>query len=271
MAQLVVSERLGIMGVVNATPDSFSDGGKFDTLDKALAHASRLIDEGADLLDIGGESSRPGAQAVALDDELRRTVPLIEAVREISDIPISIDTGKPEVMRAAVEAGASMINSIWALRLDGELQAAAELDVPVCLMHMQGTPETMQRDPVYDDVVGEVRDFLARRVDAAVEAGIRPGNIIIDPGFGFGKTIDHNLSLLKNLAGLRELGVPILAGLSRKKMIGTIVGKPVEERLFGSLSAAVMAAMLGADILRVHDVGATVEAIAMVRALGKAA
>lgn len=271
MSQLVVSEHLKIMGVVNATPDSFSDGGKFDTLEKAFAHARRLIEEGADILDIGGESSRPGSQAVPLDEELRRTVPLIEALREISDIPISIDTGKPEVMRAAVDAGASMINSIWALRLEGELQAAAELDVPVCLMHMQGTPETMQQNPIYEDVVGEVREFLARRVDAAVEAGVRPGNIVIDPGFGFGKTIAHNLSLLKNLPVLRELGVPVLAGLSRKKMIGTILDKPVDERLYGSLSVAVIAAMLGADILRVHDVVATADAIAMVRALGQAA
>jgi dihydropteroate synthase len=271
MAQLIVSDRLRIMGVVNTTPDSFSDGGKYDTLDKALAHASRLVDEGADLLDIGGESSRPGSQPVEAGEEIERTVPLIRAVREISDIPISIDTVKPEVMRAAVDAGAGMINSIWALRQAGELETAAELDVPVCLMHMQGTPETMQRNPVYDDVVAEVRDFLARRVDAALEAGIRLENIVIDPGFGFGKTIDHNLSLLKNLPVLRELGVPVLAGLSRKKMIGTILDRPVDERLYGSLSAAVMAAMLGADILRVHDVGATVEAIAMVRALGQAA
>ena len=271
MSQLVVSEQLEIMGVVNATPDSFSDGGKFDTLDKAFAQARQLIDEGADILDIGGESTRPGSRAVPLDEELRRTVPLIEALREISDIPISIDTCKPEVMRAAVEAGASMINSIWALRLEGELRAAAELGVRVCLMHMQGTPETMQQNPVYDDVVGEVREFLARRVDAAVEAGIRPENIVIDPGFGFGKTLAHNLSLLKNLAEFRSLGVPLLAGLSRKGMIGTILDKPVDERLYGSLSVAVIAAMLGADVLRVHDVGPTADAIAMVRALGQAA
>ncbi|MGD8420152.1 MAG: dihydropteroate synthase [Gammaproteobacteria bacterium] len=271
MSQLVVSEQLRIMGVVNATPDSFSDGGKFDTLDKAFAHSRRLIEEGADILDIGGESSRPGSREVSLDEELGRTVPLIEALREISDLPISIDTCKPEVMRAAVDAGASMINSIWALRLEGELQTAAELDVPVCLMHMQGTPETMQKNPVYDDVVGEVREFLARRIDAAIGAGIRPENIVIDPGFGFGKTIAHNLSLLKNLHVLRELGMPVLAGLSRKKMIGTILDKPVDERLYGSLSVAVIAAMLGADILRVHDVGATADAIAMVRALGQAA
>jgi len=271
MSQLVISSNLKVMGVVNTTPDSFSDGGRFDTLDKALAHARRLIDEGADLLDIGGESTRPGAREVPLAEELERTIPLIEALREVSEIPISIDTGKPGVMQAAVEAGASMINSIWALRQPGELQAAAELGVPVCLMHMQGTPETMQQNPVYDDVVVEVREFLARRIDAAVEAGIEPGNIIVDPGFGFGKTIEHNLSLLRNLGELRALGVPLLAGLSRKKMIGTILDRPVGERLYGSLSVAVIAAMLGADILRVHDVGATADALAMVRALGRAA
>ena len=271
MSQLSISSHLKVMGVVNTTPDSFSDGGKFDTFDKALAHARRLIEEGADILDIGGESSRPGAAEVPLAEELERTVPLIGALRAESDIPISIDTGKPGVMQAAVDAGASMINSIWALRQPGELQTAAELGVPVCLMHMQGTPETMQKNPVYEDVVGEVREFLARRIDAAVDAGIEPGNIIVDPGFGFGKTIDHNLLLLRNLDELRSLGVPLLAGLSRKKMIGTILDKPVDERLYGSLSVAVIAAMLGADILRVHDVGATVDALAMVRALGRAA
>jgi dihydropteroate synthase len=271
MSQLSISANLQVMGVVNATPDSFSDGGKFDTLDKALAQARRLIGEGAGILDIGGESSRPGARVVPLAEELERTIPLITALREETDMPLCIDTGKPEVMRAAVEAGASMINSIWALRQPGELRTAAELGVPVCLMHMQGTPETMQQNPVYDDVVGEVREFLARRIDAAVAAGIEPGNIIVDPGFGFGKTIDHNLSLLKNLSALRDLGVPLLVGLSRKKMIGTILDKPVDERLYGSLSLAVIAAMLGADIVRVHDVGATVDALAMVGALGRAA
>ena len=271
MSQLVISSNLKVMGVVNTTPDSFSDGGRFDTLETAFAHARRLIDEGADMLDIGGESTRPGATPVDEQTELERTIPLITALREVSDIPISIDTGKLAVMRAAVEAGANLINSIWALRGEGELQTAAELDVQVCLMHMQGTPQTMQQNPVYEDVVAEVREFLAARIDAAVDAGIRPENIIVDPGFGFGKTIQHNLSLLKSLATLRELGVPVLAGLSRKKMIGTILDRPVGERLYGSLSAAVMAAMLGADILRVHDVAASVDALGMVRALGRAA
>ena len=259
------------MGVINTTPDSFSDGGQFDTTDKAFEHARRLISEGADLLDIGGESTRPGSQPVAPQEELERTIPLIHAIREVSDIPISIDTNKPEVMRAAVDAGAGMINSVWALRLDDSLSVAAELDVPVCLMHMQGTPATMQQKPAYEDVVAEVKDFLAARIAAAVDAGIDIDKIIIDPGFGFGKTIEHNLLLLKSLAEFRELGVRVLAGLSRKKMIGAILDKPADQRLYGSLSLAVMAAMLGADILRVHDVGPTADAIAMVRALGKVA
>jgi len=259
------------MGVINTTPDSFSDGGKFDTTEKAFTHARQLIADGADILDIGGESTRPGSQQVDLEEELRRTIPLIRAVREISDIPISIDSNKSDVMRAAVEAGASIINSVWALQLDDTLQVAAELEVPVCLMHMQGTPATMQRNPVYKNVVAEVKQFLAARIDAAVDAGIGLDQIIIDPGFGFGKTIEHNLLLLKSLAEFRELGVRVLAGLSRKKMIGTILDKPADQRLYGSLSLAVMAAMLGADILRVHDVAATVDALTMVSALGRVA
>ena len=259
------------MGVINTTPDSFSDGGKFDTIEKAFAHARQLIADGADILDIGGESTRPGSQPVDLEEELRRTIPLIRAIREISDIPISIDSNKPDVMRAAVEAGASIINSVWALQLDDSLQVAAELEVPVCLMHMQGTPATMQQNPVYKNVVTEVKAFLAARIDAAVEAGIGLDQIIIDPGFGFGKTIEHNLLLLKSLAEFRELGVRVMAGLSRKKMIGTILDKPSDQRLYGSFSLAVMAAMLGADILRVHDVAPTVDALAMVNALGRVA
>jgi len=267
--QLTISDDIRIMGVVNTTPDSFSDGGRFDTLDKAFAQARRLIDEGADLLDIGGESTRPGARQVDLDTELERTVPLIRAIREVSSIPISIDTGKPGVMRAAVEAGANLINSIWALRPDDSLRVAAELDVPVCLMHMQGTPETMQHNPSYEDVVGEVAAFLGESIERAVAAGIRREHIIVDPGFGFGKTIEHNLLLLQSLPEFRRMGVPVLVGLSRKKMIGTILDKPVDQRLYGSLALATMAAMLGADILRVHDVGETVDAIRMVRALGE--
>jgi len=257
------------MGVINTTPDSFSDGGRFDTIDKAFAHARQLITKGADILDIGGESTRPGSQQVDLEQELARTIPLIKAIRQVSDISISIDTNKPGVMEAAVNAGATMINSIWALQLDDSLHAAADLAVPVCLMHMQGTPETMQQNPAYTNVVGEVLDFLKARMDAALDAGIAQQHIIIDPGFGFGKTIEHNLLLLASLPVFRQLGVPVLVGLSRKAMIGKILDKPADERLYGSMSLAVMAAMLGADIVRVHDVAETLDAIAMVKALGE--
>ena len=259
------------MGVINTTPDSFSDGGKFDTLDKALAQAQQMIASGADILDVGGESTRPGSQAVDEQQELARTIPLIEAIRQLSDIPISIDTNKSSVMRAAVEAGANIINSIWALQLNDSLQVAAELNVPVCLMHMQGTPDTMQHNPDYQDVVREVFDFLQGRIEAAQVAGIASHNIIVDPGFGFGKNLEHNLLLLKFLPEFRKLGVPLLVGMSRKGMIGAILDKPADQRLYGSLSAAVMAAMLGADIVRVHDVAETVDALAMVRAVGQVA
>lgn len=258
------------MGVINTTPDSFSDGGQFDDFGKAFAHARQLIDQGVDILDIGGESTRPGSQQVDAAAEIERTIPLIRAIREVSGIPISIDTSKPAVMRAAVAAGASMINSIWALRLDDSMAVAAELKVPVCLMHMQGTPENMQQDPSYDDVVAEVRDFLAERIDAALTAGIARENIIVDPGFGFGKTLEHNLLLLQSLPEFRELGVPLMVGMSRKSMIGTILDKPVDQRLYGSLALAAMAAMLGADVLRVHDVAETLDVVAMVQALARA-
>ena len=259
------------MGVINVTPDSFSDGGQFDSFDKALSHARNLITEGVDILDIGGESTRPGSSQVDIEQELTRTIPLIKAIREFSDIPISIDTNKPGVMQAAVNAGATMINSIWALQLDDSLRVAADLAVPVCLMHMQGTPETMQQNPGYTNVVSEVLNFLRARMDAALDAGITQQNIIIDPGFGFGKTIEHNLLLLASLSVFRQLEVPVLAGLSRKAMIGKILDKPADQRLYGSLSVAVMAAMLGADIVRVHDVVETLDAIAMVKALGEVA
>jgi dihydropteroate synthase len=247
------------MGVINTTPDSFSDGGKFDSIEKAFAGAQQMIAAGADILDIGGESTRPGSLAVDPQQELDRTISLIQAIREVSDIPISIDTNKSVVMRAAIDAGANIINSIWALQLEDSLQVAAELSVPA--------PQTMQHEPRYDDVVGEVLDFLRGRIDAAIDAGIAQHNIIIDPGFGFGKTLEHNLLLLKSLPEFRKLGAPVLVGMSRKGMIGAILDKPADQRLYGSLSVAVMAAMLGADILRVHDVAETVDALAMVRAL----
>ena len=264
MSVLTISSKLQIMGVINTTPDSFSDGGKFDTLDKAVAQARHMIATGADILDIGGESTRPGSQAVDEQQEIARTIPLITAIRQFSAIPISIDTNKSAVMRAAVDAGADIINSIWALRLDDSLQVAAELDVPVCLMHMQGTPDTMQQNPSYQDVVAEVLEFLQARIDAALSAGVAAHNIIVDPGFGFGKTLEHNLLLLKSL-------FEFLVGMSRKGMIGAILDKPADQRLYGSLAVAVIAAVQGVDIVRVHDVAETADALAMVRALGETA
>ena len=257
------------MGVINTTPDSFSDGGQFDTTDKALQHARQLINEGVDILDIGGESTRPGSRNVDVDEELARTIPLIKAIRAESDVQISIDTSKSEVMQEAVFVGANLINSIWALRQDSELEVAAKLGVPVCLMHMQGTPETMQKNPHYDDVVLEVIDFLQQRIDAAVAAGIARENIIADPGFGFGKTLQHNLLLLRSLAEFKRLGVPLLVGISRKSMIGTLTDRPVEQRLYGSISTAVIAAMHGANIVRVHDVAPTIDALTIVAAVAQ--
>ncbi len=267
MQGLNISKNLRVMGVINTTPDSFSDGGRFDTIEKAFLHAQRMIDDGVDILDVGGESTRPGSKYVDQAQELERTIPLIKAIREISDKPISIDTNKPEVMQQAVAAGANIINSIDALRQENALEVAAELGVPVCLMHMQGTPESMQKEPHYDNVVAEVKGFLQQRIDAALEAGIDKSNIMVDPGFGFGKSLQHNLQLLSSLASFQSLDVSLLVGLSRKRMIGTILDKPVDERIYGSISTAVIAAMQGADIVRVHDVSETIDAIKMVRAL----
>ncbi len=257
------------MGVINTTPDSFSDGGQYDTTENAFRHAQLLIADGVDILDVGGESTRPGSRKVNLGEELERTIPLIKLIREISDVSISIDTNKPAVMQQAVAAGATLINSITALQQENALEVAAELGVSVCLMHMQGTPETMQKNPSYSDVVVEVMEFLQHRIDAAIKAGIDQSKIIIDPGFGFGKTLQHNLLLLKSLARFKSLGVPLLVGMSRKRMIGTILDKPVGQRLYGSISSAVIAAMLGADIIRVHDVPETLDAVAMVNALNE--
>ena len=261
------TNQVRVMGVINTTPDSFSDGGQFDTTDKALRYAMKLIDDGVDILDIGGESTRPGSQNVDASEELARTIPLIQAIRKESDVQISIDTSKPVVMQQAVAEGANLINSIWALRQDDALAVAAQSGASVCLMHMQGTPETMQQNPCYDDVVSEVIEYLRQRIEAAVEAGIARENIIVDPGFGFGKTLQHNLLLLKSLAQLKALDVPLLVGMSRKSMIGTILNKPVDQRLYGSISTAVIAAMQGADIIRVHDVAQTIDALAIVDAV----
>ena len=259
--------RPGVMGVLNVTPDSFSDGGDFFGVDRALHRAERMVEEGADILDIGGESTRPGAASVSVREEIERVVPVIEALGPRVSVPVSVDTSKPEVMRAAVNAGAGMINDVRALREPGALETAVEARVPVCLMHMQGEPRTMQAAPVYRAVVSEVRDFLRRRIEVCVNAGMAPDRIIVDPGFGFGKTLTHNLALLAGLGELCSLGSPILVGLSRKSMIGTLTARPVAERLAGSLAAAVLAVERGARLVRVHDVAATVDALRVVRAV----
>ena len=255
-------DRPRVMGIVNVTPDSFSDGGAHFDADSAIAHGLQLAEEGAAILDIGGESTRPGAQEIPIEEELRRTIPVIEALAKRTSLPISIDTSKPEVMRAAIEAGAGMINDVYGLRREGALDAAAALKVPVVLMHMLGEPRTMQANPEYDDVVGEVHRFLAERIFAAEMAGIAKKHIVVDPGFGFGKTTQHNLQLLAQLRRFTELGVPVLAGLSRKKTIGELTGREdPRERIFGSLAAHLVAAQNGAMLLRVHDVAATVDAL----------
>jgi len=255
------------MGVVNITPDSFSDGGQFFEPKTAIEHGRRLMAEGADILDIGGESSRPGAQAVAESEELGRILPVLKALKEF---PISVDTRRPSVMRAVIAEGASMINDIEALEAPGALDAVAKTDCAVCLMHKKGDPATMQQAPSYGDVVHEVRDYLLRRIAACQIAGIDKDRITIDPGFGFGKTVQHNLSLLKRLPELVALGVPVLAGWSRKSTLGTITGRPVGERLAASLAAALLAVQHGATILRVHDVRETRDALAVMQALEKA-
>ncbi len=257
-------DRPRVMGIVNVTPDSFSEGGEHVGTDAAVAHAMRLAGEGADVLDIGGQSTRPGAKEVSLDEELRRVLPVIEQLANATALPISIDTARPEVMHAAVAAGAGMINDVQALRREGALDAAAALGVPVVLMHMQGEPRSMQEAPAYDDVVADVHRFLAERIFAAEMAGIAKKKLVVDPGFGFGKTSAHNLLLLAQLERFTELGVPLLAGLSRKKTIGELTHRnDPRERIHGSVTAALIAAQRGARLLRVHDVAATVDALAV--------
>ena len=260
-------DRPNIVGIVNVTPDSFSGDGLSTSLDAAVAHGLRLVEEGADALDIGGESTRPGAVEVSIEEELARAIPVIERLARETAVPIAIDTSKPEVMRAAVAAGAGLINDIYALRRDGALDAAAELRVPLVLMHMQGTPGDMQDAPQYDDVVSEVHRFLAERIFACEMSGISKKKIVVDPGFGFGKTLDHNLALLRQLARFTDLGVPVLAGLSRKGMIGVLTDRAQGERVHGSVAAALIAAQNGAKLIRVHDVAATVDALKVWNAL----
>jgi dihydropteroate synthase len=255
-----------IMGIINVTPDSFSDGGRFLAVESAVEHGLKLREEGADLLDVGGESTRPGADAVSMEEELHRVIPVVRALAT-EGAAVSIDTQKPEVMRAAIDAGAVMVNDVNALRAKGALAAVAATDAAVCLMHMQGSPKTMQQDPRYGDVVAEVRQFLLERADAAVAAGIGGERIVLDPGFGFGKTRAHNIELLRHLDSLANTGYAVLAGLSRKSLIAHITGRSMEERVFGSVVAAIIAVQKGARLVRVHDVAATKDALAVLGAL----
>jgi dihydropteroate synthase len=262
----LVLDRPLVMGVVNVTPDSFYDGGRHASTVAAIAHARRLAEEGADLLDIGGESSRPGSDAVTLDQELARVLPVLDGLRDL-ELPISVDTTKPGVMRAAIAGGAAMINDITALGAPGALEVVAASDAAVCLMHMRGEPRTMQAAPAYADVVAEVRGFLAARVAACVAAGIPDDRVVIDPGFGFGKSVEHNLTLLRELRAMAAIGVPVLAGWSRKSSLGRITGRAPEERLASSLAAALLAVQHGARIVRVHDVAATRDVLAVLDAV----
>lgn len=249
-----------LMGIVNVTPDSFSDGGQFFSAQAAIDHAEQLIEEGADILDIGGESTRPGASEVSVDEELHRVLPVFEALRDAS-VPLSIDTMKPEVMRAAIAAGASMVNDVNALRAPGAIEVCARSDAAVCLMHMLGTPRAMQQDPAYDDVVAEIAAFLVERAQACERAGIARERIIIDPGFGFGKTSQHNLELIRALPRFAARGYAVMAGISRKSVLGRLVGRDAGSRQSASVAAALLLAQRGAGVLRVHDVQATVDAL----------
>lgn len=251
-----------VMGILNTTPDSFSDGGKFTAIDRALQHVSQMIADGADIIDIGGESTRPGADAVSVDDEISRVIPVVEEIRKQYAVAISVDTSKPEVMREAINAGASMINDVRALREPGALDACKDADVEICLMHMQGKPRTMQASPEYDSVVDDVYNFLQQQITRCMDSGVPKERLIVDPGFGFGKTLAHNLELLAKLDKFKSLGVPILAGISRKSMIGALLNDaPVDQRVNGSLAANVIAVMHGATIIRTHDVKQTKEAM----------
>lgn len=256
-----------VMGVLNVTPDSFSDGGRFASADAAVAHALRMVEEGAALIDVGGESTRPGAQAVTAEEEIGRVVPVIEALAMRTNVLISIDTSKPAVMTAAVRAGATLINDVRALREPGALQAAADSGAGICLMHMQGEPRTMQVDPHYGDVVAEVCDFLRKRAEACMAAGVVPDRLAIDPGIGFGKRLEHNLALLAGLAALVGLGWPVMVGASRKSMFGALLGRAVDQRIAGGVAMATAAVLSGASIVRTHEVAPTVDAVKVAMAL----
>lgn len=255
-----------VMGILNVTPDSFSDGGKFSSFELACQHADEMVAQGALIIDIGGESTRPGAADVSVQDELARVIPLVEYVAKHHDVWISVDTSKPEVMRQAVNAGAHLINDVRALLEPGALETAAQLNVPICLMHMQGAPRSMQTAPEYQDLVADVSEFLYERIQACIEAGIPRERLLIDPGFGFGKTLEHNYELLAKLERFEQFELPILIGLSRKSMIGNLLARPTSERLAGSLAGAMIAAQKGAHIIRVHDVPETVDMLKVLQA-----
>ncbi|NWE38867.1 dihydropteroate synthase [Pseudomonas yamanorum] len=262
--------RTHVMGILNVTPDSFSDGGRFSQLDAALRHAEAMVAAGATLIDVGGESTRPGARAVSPLEELERVAPIVERIHQELDVIISVDTSTPAVMRETARLGAGLINDVRSLQRDGALDAAAATGLPVCLMHMLGEPGTMQDDPHYDNLVGEVKGFLAERMAQCAAVGIAPERIILDPGFGFAKTLQHNLSLFKHMESLHALGRPLLVGVSRKSMIGLALNRPVGERLYGGLALAALAVVKGARILRVHDVAETVDVMRMIAAVESA-
>ena len=266
----LIGEKPLVMGVLNVTPDSFSDGGQHASVTSAFDHAQQMINEGAAIIDVGGESTRPGASAVSTQQELDRVIPVIEKIAANLDCVISLDSSCPQVMQAAAQAGASLLNDVRAFQREGALQVAAKAGLPVCLMHMRGEPKTMQQQPHYDSVVDEVQAFLLARVEACLEAGIERNKIIIDPGFGFGKTLDHNLQLLESLAQLKVLGLPLLVGMSRKSMIGAILNNETSERLYGGLALAAIAVGQGANIIRTHDVGPTCDAVAVAYAVSAA-
>jgi len=258
-----------VMGVLNVTPDSFSDGGRFTSLDAAVARAVQMVEEGAALVDVGGESTRPGAPPVAVEEELRRVIPVIEALAARLPVPISVDTGKPEVMREALRAGAGMINDVYGFRNPGTLDAVAGSRAALCVMHMQGEPRTMQKAPQYSDVVAEVSQFLGDRVEECRRHGIDARRVVIDPGFGFGKTLEHNLALLAGLDKITQFEVPVLVGLSRKSMLGTITGRPVDARVYAGAAAAAIAVLKGARLVRTHDVAPTVDAVRIATAVAR--
>jgi len=267
--QVLPMDRTRVMGILNITPDSFSDGGEFLSRDKAMAQAEVMLADGADIIDVGGESTRPGADSVSLQEELDRVMPVIEQINSQFDVAISVDTSKPDVMRAVVAAGAVLVNDVFALRQDGAMEAVAELGVAVCLMHMQGEPRSMQVAPEYQELPRDIIDFLAGRIDACAAAGIDRKRIIVDPGFGFGKNDEHNLQILANLEQLQELQRPLLVGLSRKRTLGNLTGGAADQRVLAGVAAAVIAVRGGANIIRTHDVAATVDALKVADAVSE--